>query len=245
MKTSLEQIPVQTSGHAASVCQVRSSINNAYSSINSQVYEPVTKSKADIDMDSFCCPYPSFVTLASQMKMRVCELFWRRVHVHLISLIEVSSPQSKQNSAVLCIQRRRRHGGFGSCVIAISLDRSIHPVRLLPNSIRASRKLMIGIEYGWHPKHLWLRAPNSAVYEQWSTIFQAAFGGNGIEYDDELFEKRSETNSSSILKLATAVGVSSTDRKSHDSYTRYRSISYQSDIPDEEWTVEEKARFEG
>ncbi|EEY59146.1 uncharacterized protein PITG_11616 [Phytophthora infestans T30-4] len=198
----------------------------------------IPNNEASLYMDDFCLDAPSFVTLASAMKMRVCEVFWRQVHVQLICSSELSSEQFKQYSAVVCV-RRRRQGCLGSSALAISLDRRMHPVRMLATKAKESRKLMIGIEYGWRSKRVWFRAPNAAVYEQWNTVIRAALHGNcgGFDQDEEL-AKWVERSGVSMMETTTTSVNCSMERFSTDSYGRGYSTSYQSVIPDDEWSAE-------
>lgn len=206
--------------------------NDKSSIMTGRVHNLVTSNEEDLDIKNFRRPFPSFVTLISPMKMRVCEVFWRRVHVHFICFPSV---ETKQTSTVLCIRRRRHHG---SCVLAISLDRRLHPVRLLSKQKKDSRKLRIGFEYGWHAKRLWLRAPNAAVYDQWMTVIRAAFDVTDLGcYNENLSGKWRESSSILMMETATMSEVDSMDRISLDSYVRTTSNSFQSDIPDEEWTA--------
>ncbi|KAF1780755.1 Alpha-ketoglutarate-dependent dioxygenase alkB-like protein [Phytophthora cactorum] len=204
----------------------------------------IPNNEASLYMDDFCLDTPSFVTLTSGMKMRVCEVFWRRVHVQLICSSERSSEQFKQYSAVLCV-RRRRHGCYGSSALAISLDRRMHPVRMLSTKAKDSRKLTIGIEYGWRSKRVWFRAPNAAVYEQWNTVIRAALHGNCGGFDEEeSLAKWVERSGVSMMETATTSAICSMERFSTDSYVRGCSTSYQSDIPDDEWFAEDASRRE-
>ncbi|OWZ18390.1 hypothetical protein PHMEG_0007517 [Phytophthora megakarya] len=198
----------------------------------------IQNNEASLYMDDFSLDVPTFVTLASSMKMRACKVFWRRVHVQLICSREPTSDQLRQYSAVLCV-RLRRHGFFGSSVLAISLDRRMHPVRMLSTKAKDSRKLKIAIEYGWRSKHVWLRAPNRAVYEQWNDVIRSALQGNGGGFDEEeSLAKWVERSGISMMETATTNGLCSFDRVSTDSYGRHCSSSYESDIPDEEWSGE-------
>lgn len=167
--------------------------------------------------------------------------FRRRVHVQLICSREPSSEQLRQYSAVLCV-RRHRHGCIGSSALAISLDRRMHPVRMLSTKAKDARKLMIGIEYGWRSQHVWFRAPNSAVYEQWNDVIRAALQGydSGCGEDDSLV-KWVERSGVSMMEMTAMSAVCSFDRFSTDSYVRGCSNSYRSDIPDEEWSSEDEA----
>ncbi|KAE8881105.1 hypothetical protein PF005_g27643 [Phytophthora fragariae] len=203
----------------------KSGIGGILQPINPRAHASITtipNNEASLYMDDFTLDTPTFVTLASEMKMRSCEVFWRRVHVQLICSREPSPDRFRQYSAVLCVRRRRRHGCIGSSSTAISLDRRMHPVRMLSTKAKDARKLMIGIEYGWRSRHVWFRAPNSAVYEQWNDVIRAALQDCG----------------------ATTSADCSVDRCSSDSYARGCSSSYQSDIPDDEWSESEVARRE-
>ncbi|KAG6579943.1 Alpha-ketoglutarate-dependent dioxygenase alkB 6 [Phytophthora cinnamomi] len=194
-------------------------------------------------MDDFTLDTPTFVTLASEMKMRTCEVFWCRVHVQLICSNEPSQDQFRQYSAVLCVRRRRCHGCLGSSSLAISLDRRMHPVRMLSTKAKDARKLMIGIEYGWRSRHVWFRAPNSAVYEQWNDVIRAALQDCGRACDaEESLAKWVERSGISMMETAATSAVCSVDRFSSDSYARGCSSSYRSDIPDDEWSDSEIAR---
>ncbi|KAG3184830.1 hypothetical protein PC128_g13610 [Phytophthora cactorum] len=223
------------------------SVGGTLQPINPRARATVTtipNNEASLYMDDFCLDTPSFVTLTSGMKMRVCEVFWRRVHVQLICSSERSSEQFKQYSAVLYV-RRRRHGCYGSSALAISLDRRMHPVRMLSTKAKDSRKLTIGIEYGWRSKRVWFRAPNAAVYEQWNTVIRAALHGNCGGFDEEeSLAKWVERSGVSMMETATTSAICSMERFSTDSYVRGCSTSYQSDIPDDEWFAEDASRRE-
>ncbi|KAG7378795.1 hypothetical protein PHYPSEUDO_009492 [Phytophthora pseudosyringae] len=251
----------------------RNNVGGTLQPINPRAHASVTtvpNNEASLYMDDFCLDTPSFVTLASAMKMRVCEVFWlacnavawcergkrawqpgradllwcfilasfrRRVQMQLICSREPSSDQLRKYSAVLCVRRRRRHGCIGSSAVAISLDRRMHPVKMLSTKAKDSRKLTIGIEYGWRSKHVWFRAPNVAVYEQWNDVIRAALQGNGgAGFDEEeSLAKWVERSGISMMETATTSGVG---RCSTDSYLRGCSSSYRSDIPDDEWSGE-------
>ncbi|GMF26014.1 unnamed protein product [Phytophthora lilii] len=115
----------------------------------------------------------------------------------------------------------------------------MHPVRMLPTKAKDARKLMIGIEYGWRAKHVWFRAPNSAIHEQWNDVIRAALQGYGGACDEEKsLAKWVERSGVSMMETATTSAVCSVDRFSTDSYARGCSNSYRSDIPDEEWSSE-------
>ncbi|ETL87071.1 hypothetical protein L917_13641 [Phytophthora nicotianae] len=222
---------------SARVRDGKSSVGGTLQPINPRAHATVTtipNNEASLYMDDFCLDTPSFVTLASAMKMRVCEVFWRQVHVQLICSSELSTEQFKQYSAVMCVRRRR--GCLGSSALAISLDRRMHPVRMLSTKAKDSRKLKIGIEYGWRSKRVWFRAPNAAVYEQWNTVIRAALHGNGGGFDEEeSLAKWFERSGVSMMETATTSGFCSMERFSTDSYGRGCSASYKSDIPDDEW----------
>lgn len=202
----------------------------------------IPNNEASLYMDDFSLDTPSFVTLSSPMKMRVCEVLWRRVQVQLICSSELSSEQFKQYSAVLCIRRRHHYGCLGSSALSISLDRRMHPVRMLSTKAKDSRKLMIGIEYGWRAKRVWFRAPNSAVYEQWNDVIRAAVqGSNGGGFEEDSLARWVERSGISMMETATTSGTGSVNRFSTDSYVRGCSKSYRSDIPDDEWSAEDAA----
>ncbi|EGZ24786.1 hypothetical protein PHYSODRAFT_482983 [Phytophthora sojae] len=227
----------------------KSGIGGILQPINPRAHASITtipNNEVSLYMDDFTLDTPTFVTLASEMKMRICEVFWRRVHVQLICSREPSPDQFRQYSAVLCVRRRRRHGCIGSSSTAISLDRRMHPVRVLSTKAKDARKLLIGIEYGWRSRRVWFRAPNSAVYEQWNDVIRAALQGcNGGGCDEEeSLAKWVERSGISMMETATTSAVCSMDRFSSDSYARGCSSSYRSDIPDDEWFESEVARRE-
>ncbi|KAL4137854.1 hypothetical protein KRP22_001396 [Phytophthora ramorum] len=212
--------------------------------INPRAYASVTtilNNEASLYMDDFSLDTPSFVTLASVMKMRACEVFWRRVHVQLICSREPPPEQFGIYSAVLCVRRRRRHGCLGSSSLAISLDRHMHPVRMLSTKAKDARKLMIGIEYGWRARHVWFRAPNVEVYEQWNDVIRAALQGYAGRDEEKSLAKWVERSDISMIETATTSAACSTGRFSTDSYARGCSSSYRSEIPDEEWSAEDEA----
>ncbi|KAL3657454.1 hypothetical protein V7S43_017595 [Phytophthora oleae] len=112
---------------------------------------------------------------------------------------------------------------------------------MLSTKAKDSRKLTIGIEYGWRAKRVWFRAPNVAVYEQWNDVIRAALhGNNGGGFDEEeSLAKWVERSGISVMETATTSAVGSVDRFSTDSYVRGCSSSYRSDIPDDEWSAED------
>ncbi|KAK1936694.1 hypothetical protein P3T76_010129 [Phytophthora citrophthora] len=67
----------------------------------------------------------------------------------------------------------RRPGLLGG-EFRVPLDPCIHPVRLLPVTMKMVVKREFALEYGWHTKQLRLRAPDANTYRRWTSLVTAA-----------------------------------------------------------------------
>jgi hypothetical protein len=76
----------------------------------------------------------------------------------------------RQALPVLLVRRPNLLGGE----FRVPLDPCIHPVRLLPVTMRMASKMEFALEFGWQTKQVRMRAPDANTYRQWSSLVRAA-----------------------------------------------------------------------
>ncbi|KAL4086269.1 hypothetical protein PRIC1_014397 [Phytophthora ramorum] len=100
------------------------------------------------------------------LKVRACHVLWAKTPVQLT----YHRQDYRHALPVLLIRRSGLLGGE----FCVPLDPCVHPVRFLPTSERMASKLEFALEYGWHTKHVRLRAPDANTYRQWTSLVTAA-----------------------------------------------------------------------
>eukprot|EP00644_Phytophthora_capsici_P015931 jgi/Phyca11/122882/e_gw1.49.348.1 len=95
------------------------------------------------------------------LKVRSCHLFW-------CTPVQLTYHRQDYRHAlpILLIRRPGLLGGD----FRVPLDPCIHPVRILPVTMKMASKREFALEYGWHTRQLRLRAPDTNTYRQWTSL---------------------------------------------------------------------------
>ncbi|RLN47840.1 hypothetical protein BBJ28_00021346, partial [Nothophytophthora sp. Chile5] len=166
----------------------------------------------------------------------------RKVGLVQLTCFSGSLLESLDSESVVLRVHRRHRKCLGRAPLDITLDRRVHPVRLLPVSTRDVRKLVFGVEFGWRSRRIWFRAPNPEVYEQWGTALRAALLSFGSSHGGGGPAMASDGEHSEVSTVMTTTPhCDDGERTSGDSYTREGSSdSFRSEIPDDEWSDEDR-----